>query len=146
MDARTHSWQWLLRNLYFMSCEQIFFCSYSYVVHTEYIISPKEFKSRVTRISFALLSGKTGLSAVKYFVNININVMQLILVNIKWKYVIQKFHEICLSYYFNDRQSSEQNNRKLISLHNAMAGTINMHTDLQISSCWEHISTWNIHE
>jgi hypothetical protein len=24
-----------------------------------------------------------------------------------------------------------------------MARTINMHTDLQISSCWEHISTWN---
>ena len=28
------------------------------------------------------------------------NVMQLILVNIKWKYLIQKFHDICLSYYF----------------------------------------------
>ena len=34
------------------------------------------------------------------------NVMQLILVkikwHIKWKYLIQKFHDICLSYYFND--------------------------------------------
>jgi hypothetical protein len=33
------------------------------------------------------------------------NVMQLILVKIKWrikwKYLIQKFHDICLSYYFN---------------------------------------------
>ena len=33
------------------------------------------------------------------------NVMQLILVkikwHIKWKYLIQKFHDICLSYYFN---------------------------------------------
>jgi hypothetical protein len=29
------------------------------------------------------------------------NVMQLILVNIKWKYLIPKFHNICLSYYFN---------------------------------------------
>ena len=33
------------------------------------------------------------------------NVMQLILVkikwHIKWKYLIQKFHNICLSYYFN---------------------------------------------
>ena len=32
------------------------------------------------------------------------NVMQLILVKIKWhvkwKYLIQKFHDICLSYYF----------------------------------------------
>ena len=26
--------------------------------------------------------------------------MQLILVKIKWKYLIQKFHDICLSYYF----------------------------------------------
>jgi hypothetical protein len=43
----------------------------------------------------------------------------------------------------HDRQSSEQNNRNLISLHN-MVRTINMHTDLQISSCWEHISTWNM--
>jgi hypothetical protein len=36
----------------------------------------------------------------------------------------------------HDRQSSEQNNRKLIILRR----TINMHMDLQISSCWEHIS------
>jgi hypothetical protein len=28
------------------------------------------------------------------------NVMQLILVKIKWKYLIQKFHDICHSYYF----------------------------------------------
>ena len=34
------------------------------------------------------------------------NVMQLILVKIKWhvkwKYLIQNFHDICLSYYFNN--------------------------------------------
>ena len=60
-------------------------CNYSYVVHTKYtfflyiyffssteqcawaIISPKEFKSCGTRISFALLYWKTELSAVKYF-------------------------------------------------------------------------------
>jgi hypothetical protein len=40
MDAEvsTHSWQWLLRNLS-VSCRvnQICFCNYSYVVHTEYI-------------------------------------------------------------------------------------------------------------
>jgi hypothetical protein len=41
---------------------------------------------------------------------------------------------------YNDRQSSEQNNRKLISLH-SNGRTKNMHTDLQISSGWEHIST-----
>jgi hypothetical protein len=39
-----------------------------------------------------------------------------------------------------DRQPLEQNNRKLISLHNNVEDD-NMHTDLQISSCWEHIST-----
>jgi hypothetical protein len=57
-----------------------FFWKYCYVVHrffwiffssTEHcawaIISPKEFKSCVTRISFALLYWKTELSAVKYF-------------------------------------------------------------------------------
>jgi hypothetical protein len=32
------------------------------------------------------------------------------------------------------------------SVSTIMARTINMHTDLQISSCWEHISTWNMHE
>jgi hypothetical protein len=78
----THSWQWLWRNLS-VSCRvnQLFFCNYSYVVHTKYIfnffsstehcawaiISPKEFKACVTRISFALLYWKTELSAVKYF-------------------------------------------------------------------------------
>ena len=41
---------------------------------------------------------------------------------------------------FLDRQSSDQNNRKLISLHNNGEDE-KMHTDLQISSSWEHIST-----
>jgi hypothetical protein len=40
--------------------------------------------------------------------------------------------------------SLEQNNRELISLHNN--GKDNKHaSDLQISSCWEHISNWNMH-
>ena len=46
-------------------------CIYIFCSSTEQcawaIISPKEFKSRVTRISFALLYGKTELSVVKYF-------------------------------------------------------------------------------
>jgi hypothetical protein len=49
------------------------------------------------------------------------NVMQVILVKIKWhirskwKYLIQKLHDICLSYYFNikfsppDKISTEEN-------------------------------------
>ena len=32
------------------------------------------------------------------------NVMQLILVTIKWKYLIKKFHDICLSYYFKKKR------------------------------------------
>ena len=83
-QARTHSWQWLLKNLS-VSCRvnHFFVCNYSYVVHTEYIyiyffflstehcawaiISPKELKSWVTCTSFALLYWKTEFSAVKYF-------------------------------------------------------------------------------
>ena len=37
------------------------------------------------------------------------NVMQLILVKIKWKYLIQKFHDIGLSYYFNNRVVEQYN-------------------------------------
>ena len=37
------------------------------IEHTRYTIFPKEFKSWVTRISFALLLCTTELSAVKYF-------------------------------------------------------------------------------
>ena len=60
-------------------CLQLFLCGthgiYFYLHPTFFsteqctwaIISPKEFKYWVTCISFALLSGKTELSAVKYF-------------------------------------------------------------------------------
>ena len=106
--------------LFHVMWTNLFFCNYSYVVHTEYIffslrmriISPKEFKSCVTRKSFPLLYWKTELSAVKYFAICFLksafdrifNVMQLILVkikwHIKWKYLIKKFHDTSLSYYF----------------------------------------------
>jgi hypothetical protein len=79
----------------FMSCEPIFFCNYSYVVHTVYIFNffwPKLF---FTRSWSAIIGTKQP----------KVN------------------------------QSPQQWRR-----------TINMHTDLQISSCWEHISTWNMHE
>jgi hypothetical protein len=109
----------------FMSYEPNFFCNYSYVVHTEYIyiffssteqcawaiISPKEFKSCVTCISFALLYRENRIICCQIFCDLLLksaferifNVMQLILVkikcHIKWKYLIQKLHDICLSYY-----------------------------------------------
>ena len=40
----------------------------------------------------------------------------------------------------NDWQSSKENNRKLISLHNNGEDEKHAH-DFQISSCWKHIST-----
>ena len=60
------------------------------IEHTRYTISPKEFKSWVTHISFALLLCTTELSPVKYFFDLFINsafeqifnVMQLILVKL----------------------------------------------------------------
>ena len=53
----THGIYFYLHLTFFSSTEQ---CEWA-------IISPKEFKSWVTCISFALLYGKTELSAVKYF-------------------------------------------------------------------------------
>ena len=76
------------------------------------IISPKEFKSWVTCISFALLYGENRIICCQIFCDLLLksaferifNVMQLILIKIKWhinwKYLIKKFHDICLSYYF----------------------------------------------
>ena len=50
------------------------------------------------------------------------NVMQLILVkikwHIKWKYLIQKFHDICLSYYFRLFINLKYNIWKLHSKYN----------------------------
>ena len=98
----------------FMSCEPIFFCNYSYVVHTVYIfnffsstehcawaiISPKEFKSWVTRISFALLYGENRIICCQIFYDLLLksafkwifNVMQLILVKIKWHTKVKIFN------------------------------------------------------
>jgi hypothetical protein len=61
------------------------------------IIPPKEFKSWVCCQIFCDLLLKTAFEWI-------FNVMQLILFkikwHIKWKYLIKKFHDICLSYYF----------------------------------------------
>jgi hypothetical protein len=120
-EVSTHTFLTMIieESVCFMSCEPIFICNYYYVVHGIYfyfkfhcsqvsvnlyptffssteqcawaIISPKELKSWVTRISFALLSGKTELCCqifcdllLKSAFERIVNVMQLILVNIKW--------------------------------------------------------------
>jgi hypothetical protein len=127
--TRTHSWQWLLRNTS-VSCRvnQFFFCNYSYVVHTEYIYffffinwtlrMSDNLPERVQILCHAHIICITALEnriiCCQIFCDLLLksafeqifNVMQLILViikwHIKWKYWIQKFHDICLSYYFKE--------------------------------------------
>ena len=49
-------------------------------------------------------------------------------------------------YLFVTRSWSAIIGTKQPKVSTTMARTINMHTDLEISNCWEHISTWNMHE
>ena len=133
MDAEvsTHTFLTMIieESVCFMSCEPNFFCNYSYVVHTEYIfISIFIFHSNWTVRMSDNLSERVQILGHAHIICITVredriiccqifcdlllksafewifNVMQLILVkikwHIKWKYLIQKFHNICLSYYF----------------------------------------------
>jgi hypothetical protein len=130
MDAEisTHTFLAMIieESVCFMSCEPFFWCNYSYVVHTEYIFacirhcfhqlnssherySPQKSSnlgSRAYHLHYCtgkqnyLLSNILQFALKICFWTI-FNVMQLILVKIKWKYLIQKSHDICLSYYFN---------------------------------------------
>jgi hypothetical protein len=136
MDAEvsTHTFLTMIieESVCFMSCEpfflvQLFLCGthgiHFYLYPTFFssteqcawaIISSKEFKSWVTCISFAVRENR--IICCQIFCDLLLksafewifNVVQLILVkikwNIKWKYLIQKFHDICLSYYFNTSQ------------------------------------------
>jgi hypothetical protein len=93
-----------------------FFCNYSYVVHILFFFInwtlcmsdnlPERVQILVSRTyPLHYCTGKQNylLSNILRFAQI-FNVMQLILGKIKWhitwKYLIQKFHDICLSYYF----------------------------------------------
>jgi hypothetical protein len=61
-------WTNFFLQLFLCGTHGIYFYFFSSTEHCAWaIISLKEFKSWVTRISFALLYGKTELSAVKYF-------------------------------------------------------------------------------
>jgi hypothetical protein len=108
----------------FMSCEPIFVCNYTYVVHTEYIYffinwtlhMSDNLPERVKILGHAhilcITVRENRIICCQIFCDLLlksvferiINVMQLILVkikwHIKWKYLIQKFHDICLSYYY----------------------------------------------
>jgi hypothetical protein len=127
MDAEvsTHTFLTMIieESVCFMSCKPIFFCNYSYVVHTEYIFIsifinwtvrmsdnlPERVQIlghvhiicitvREDRIICCLIICDLFLKSAFEWI---FNVMQLILVkiewHIKWKYLIQKFHNICLS-------------------------------------------------
>ena len=112
-----------------VSCRvnQFIFCNYSYVVLTEYIYiyffinwtlrMSDNLPERVQILCRAHIICITVLEnriiCCQIFCNLLLksaferifNVMELILVKIKWhiikwKYLIQKFHDICLSYYF----------------------------------------------
>jgi hypothetical protein len=130
MDAEvsTHTFLTMIieESVCFMSCEPIFFCNYSYVVHTEYIYifffinwilrmsdnlpERVQILCHVHIICITVLENR--IICCQIFCNLLLksafewifNVRQLILVKIKWhirqKYLIQKFHDICLSYYF----------------------------------------------
>ena len=131
MDAKvsTHTFLTMIIEEFvcFMSCEPIFFCNYSYVVHMEYILI--FFINWTLRISdnlpervqilchvhiICINVRENRIICCQIFCNLLLksafeqifNVMQLILVknkwHIKWKYLIQKCHDICLSYYFKE--------------------------------------------
>jgi hypothetical protein len=128
VEVSTHTFQ---DNDYWGICvscrvNQFFFGNYSYVVHTEYIYI--FFINWTLRMSHNLPE-RVQIMCHAHFICITVlenriiccqiffdlllksaferifTVMQLILVkirwHIKWKYLIQKFHDICLSYYFN---------------------------------------------
>ena len=103
-----------------------FFCNYSYVVHTEYIFicflinwtlrMSDNLPERVQILGhahilcFTVRENRIFCCQIFYDLLLKsaferiFNVMQLILVkikwHIKWKYLIQKLHDIRLSYYF----------------------------------------------
>ena len=118
----------IVESVCFISCEPFFWCNYSYVVHTEYIfICIRHFfinwtvrmsdnlPERVQILCHAHIICITVLEnrilCCQIFCDLLLkspferifNVMQLILVkikwHIKWKYLIKKFHDNCLSYY-----------------------------------------------
>ena len=130
MDAEvsTHTFLTMIidESVCFMSCEPIFFCNYSYVIHTEciyiYIYIFHKLNMSDNLPERVQILGHTHILCITVRENRIIccqifcdlllksaferilNVMQLILVKIKWhvkwNYLIQKFHDICLSYYF----------------------------------------------
>jgi cellobiose-specific phosphotransferase system component IIC len=131
MDAEvsTHTFLKMIieESVCFMSCEPIFVCAIILMWYTRNIYIYIFFINWTLRMSDNLpervqILGHAHILCITVRENRNIfcqifcdlllksaferisNVIQLILVkikwHIKWKYLIQKFHDICLSYYF----------------------------------------------
>jgi hypothetical protein len=108
-----------------MSCEPICFCNYSYVVHTDFFLIifhqlniahednlPERVQILCHEHIICITVLENRIICCQIFCDLLLksaferifNVMQLILAkikwHIKWKYLIKKFHDICLSYYF----------------------------------------------
>ena len=125
MDAEvsTHTFLTMIieESVCFMSCEPIFFCNYSYVVHTEYIfyffpstkhcawaiILSTNLWSRAHHLHYCTGKQNYLLSNILRFALKICFWGDLVKIkwHIKWKYLIQKFHDICLSYYFKKFQN-----------------------------------------
>ena len=117
MDAEvsTHTFLTMIieESVCFMSCEPFFFCNYSKCgTHGIYNLPERvQILGHVHIICITVWEDR--IICCQVFCNLLLksafeqifNVMQLILVkikwHIKWKYLIQKFHNICHSYYFN---------------------------------------------
>ena len=127
MDAEvsTHTFLTMIieESVCFMSCEPIFFCNYSYT-HGIYIYIfffnwtlrmsdnlPERVQILCHMHIICITVLENRIICCQIFCDLLLksaferifNDMQLILVKIKWKYLIQKFHNICLSYYFKNQ-------------------------------------------
>jgi hypothetical protein len=120
VSTRTFLTMIIEESVCFMSCEPIFFCNYSEYIFTCIINwtlrMSDNLPERVQILGHAhilcITVRENRIICCQIFCDLLlksaferiINVMQLILVkikwHIKWKYLIQKFHDICLSYYF----------------------------------------------
>ena len=119
--ARIHSWQWLLRNLSVSCRVNQFFFLQLLLCGTHGIYIYLFFSSTTLRMSDNLpervqILGHVHIICItvqdnriiccQIFCDLLLkSAFERILVkikwHIKWKYLIKKFHDICLSYYFN---------------------------------------------
>ena len=172
-EVSTHTFLTMIieESVCFMSCEpfflvQLFLCG-TYGIY--FYLHPTFFSS-IEQCTWAIISRKSSnlgscpyhlhyctgkqnylLSNILWFtlkICFWANVTQLILVkikwHIKWKYLIQKFHDIYLSYYFNIYTVSSSSHMKLLS--EKILTIFNRHnfTDLWTMELFENIALMEI--